>query len=243
VDVRAGRGSNWRRARKWGAAPGAAGRRGCQAHPLPPDGDHPRRPPGAAGSRWSTSFPVDSPTVTLGCAGDDGRRRQNPGLGRERRARENAAKKWGLRSGPLGLPPEHFGAGPAGAVSPSSSPTRDLLLQQRLGGAMGSALNCRFQNGIINGPWTYGRDRDPRGAETAVWCRTASRRPGLTLSGQRHGPDHRGSRSPIRDRNNLFPFSFDQQPFPGERDDSRSRSSPASGRQAPAVAGPRAQRG
>ncbi|MBW8772652.1 MAG: TolC family protein, partial [Gemmatimonadetes bacterium] len=85
-----------------------------------------------------------------------------------------------------------------------------LLLQQQRNGALGAALNCRFQNGIING-LTYGAGGIPGEQNGGIVpdCLAAT---GLTLSGSDTVLTAAFAQS-IRDGNNVFPFTFEKQPF------------------------------
>ncbi len=75
---------------------------------------------------------------------------------------------------------------------------------------MGQAANCNFQNGIING-LTYGGTGIPGQPNGGIVpdCLAAS---GLTLSGSDTILDPTVQQN-ILDRNNIFPFEFQKQPF------------------------------
>jgi outer membrane protein TolC len=146
------------------------------------------------------SFPVDSPTVTLDALVSMAAE-QNPGLVATR-ARENAAK-WGLRSARSAyLPTISARAGWSGFTQQFTN--EQLLLDQAYAGGLGSAANCQFQNDII----TRLTDTLPYpGGGVVPNCFIAS---GLNTGGTALDPAVAKS---IRDRNSVFPFSFEKQPF------------------------------
>jgi outer membrane protein TolC len=152
------------------------------------------------------SFRVDSPTVEL-AALQQMAAEQNPGLVASR-ARENAAK-WNVRSARSAyLPSLSARAGWSGFTQEFTN--EGLLLQQARSGAIGSALNCRFQNGIING-LNYGPGGIPGETNGGIVpdCLAAT---GLELSGSDTVLVAAVAQG-IRDRNSVFPFSFEKQPF------------------------------
>ena len=146
------------------------------------------------------SFPVDSPTVMLeslvSLAAE-----QNPGLVATR-ARENAAK-WGVRSARSAyLPTVSARAGWSGFTQQFTN--ENLLLQSAYLGDVGSAANCTFQNDII----LRLTDTLPYpGGGLVANCNTAS---GLLSDGSALDP---AVAKGIRDRNSVFPFHFEKQPF------------------------------
>lgn len=148
------------------------------------------------------SFPLDSPTVVLAdlkaLAAE-----QNPGLV-SARARESAAT-WGVRSAKSAyLPSLSARAGWSGFTQEFTD--ENLLLAQAYAGGLGSAANCQFQNDLIDrltSPMPY-----PNGGKVAD-CLAAS---GLTLAGS-DTVLSAGVTQGIRDRNNVFPFHFEKQPF------------------------------
>ncbi len=146
------------------------------------------------------SFPVDSPTVEL-AALQQVAAEKNPGI-LARRARENAAK-WNVRSARSQyLPSLSARAGWSGFTQEFTN--EDLLLQQAYAGGLGSSANCTFQNDII----LRLTDTLPYpGGGLVANCNTAS---GLLSDGSALDP---AVAAGIRDRNSVFPFHFEKQPF------------------------------
>ncbi len=152
------------------------------------------------------SFPLDSPTVTLESLVSMAAE-QNPGLVAIR-ARENAAK-WGLRSARSAyLPTISARAGWSGFTQEFTN--ESLLLQRAYAGGLGSAANCNFQNQIVQG-LTYGPGGIPGQPNGGIVgdCLGASN---LTLAGSDTILDPAVAQG-IRDRNSVFPFHFQKQPF------------------------------
>ena len=146
------------------------------------------------------SFRVDSPTVELPSL-QQMAAEQNPGLVASR-ARENAAK-WNVRSARSQyLPSISARAGWSGFTQEFTN--EDLLLQQAYAGGVGGAANCQFQNEII----MRLTDTLPYpGGGLVANCFTAN---GLTADGSALTP---AVAQGIRDRNSVFPFDFEKQPF------------------------------
>ena len=146
------------------------------------------------------SFPLDSPTVMLESLVTMAAQ-ENPGLVATR-ARENAAK-WGVRSARSAyLPTLSARAGWSGFTQQFTN--ENLLLQRAYAGGVGSAANCTFQNDII----LRLTDTLPYpGGGLVANCNTAS---GLLNDGSALDP---AVATGIRDRNSVFPFHFQQQPF------------------------------
>ncbi|HVX89996.1 MAG TPA: TolC family protein [Gemmatimonadales bacterium] len=146
------------------------------------------------------SFRVDSPTVEL-AALQQMAAEQNPGLVASR-ARENAAK-WNVRSAKSAyLPSLSARAGWSGFTQEFTN--EDILLQQSYAGGLGNAARCNFQNEII----MRLTDTLPYpGGGLVADCEVAS---GLTADGSALDP---AIAQGIRDRNNVFPFKFEKQPF------------------------------
>ena len=146
------------------------------------------------------SFPLDSPTVSLESLVSISAQ-ENPGLVATR-ARENAAK-WGVRSARSAyLPTLSARAGWSGFTQEFTN--ENLLLQQAYSGGVGSAANCTFQNDII----LRLTDTLPYpGGGLVADCNAAS---GLLSDGSALDP---ALATGIRDRNNVFPFHFQKQPF------------------------------
>ena len=148
------------------------------------------------------SFQVDSPTVEL-AALQQMATEQNPGLTASR-ARENAAK-WNVRSAKSAyLPSLSARAGWSGFTQEFTN--EGLLLQRAYLGGLGSAANCQFQNDIIDrltSAMPY-----PNGGKVTD-CLGAA---GLALAGS-DTVLATSVAAGIRDRNNVFPFSFEKQPF------------------------------
>lgn len=146
------------------------------------------------------SFVVDSPTVDLATlqqsAGE-----QNPGLVASR-ARENAAK-WNVRSARSAyLPSLSARAGWSGFTQEFTD--ENLLLSQAYASGVSGATNCTFQNDII----LRLTDTLPYpGGGLVADCEVAS---GLLADGSALDP---AVAQGIRDRNNVFPFKFENQPF------------------------------
>ncbi|MEP7228524.1 MAG: TolC family protein [Gemmatimonadales bacterium] len=146
------------------------------------------------------SFPLDTPTVKLDelmAMAEE----QNPGLVASR-ARETSAT-WGVRSAKSAyLPSLSARAGWSGFTQEFTN--ENLLLQQAYAGGVGSAANCQFQNEII----MRLTDTLPYpGGGLVANCNTFA---GLLSDGSALDPARSQS---IRDRNNVFPFKFNQQPF------------------------------
>lgn len=150
------------------------------------------------------SFPVDSPTVALPdlltLAAE-----QNPTL-KAAEAREHAAV-WGVRSARSAyLPSLQAQAGWSGFTQQFTN--SQLLINQAYGGALGTAANCGFQNKIIQG-LTYGPGGipgEPNGGIVAD-CNAFA---GLNAGGTALTPTMEQA---IRDRNAVWPFHFENQPF------------------------------
>lgn len=150
----------------------------------------------------SDSFPVTEPTWEL-----DALLRlaeeENPGL-RASRAREDAASA-AVRSSRAGyLPSLSFQAGWRGFTQEFTN--TDILLGGRLGGAIGSAANCRFQNEIIQGLPAGQLPNQPNGGLIAD-CNAYA---GLDATGQALTAE---TRAAILEGNSVFPFDFRSQPF------------------------------
>ena len=150
------------------------------------------------------SFPVDSPTVALDqlqeLAAD-----QNPAL-LAFRAREDAAN-WSVRSAKSAyLPSLSARAGWSGFTQEFTD--EGILLGQAYAGGVGQAANCNFQNDIING-LTYGPGGIPGQPNGGIVpdCNVAS---GLLSDGSALDPTVKQN---IIDRNSVFPFEFEKQPF------------------------------
>lgn len=146
------------------------------------------------------SFPLDSPTVVLNDL-QTMAAEQNPVL-QAFRARENAAK-WSVRSARSAyLPSLSARAGWSGFTQEFTN--ENLLLQRAYDGGVGSSANCTFQNDII----LRLTDTLPYpGGGLVANCNTAS---GLLSDGS--ALDTAVARG-IRDRNSVFPFKFEKQPF------------------------------
>lgn len=146
------------------------------------------------------SFPLETPTVKLpdlqAMAAE-----QNPGLAASR-ARENSAK-WNVRAARSAyLPSLTARAGWSGFTQEFTN--EDLLLQRAYAGGVGSSANCTFQNNII----MRLTDTLPYpGGGLVADCNVAS---GLLSDGTALDP---AVATGIRDRNSVFPFQFEKQPF------------------------------
>jgi outer membrane protein TolC len=152
------------------------------------------------------SFPLDSPTVVLAdlqaLAAE-----QNPTIVAFR-AREHAAD-WQVRSAKSAyLPSVSASAGWSGFTQEFTD--EGILLGRALNGGMGQAANCSFQNQIIQG-LTYGPGGIPGQPNGGIVgdCLSAS---GLALSGSDTILDPTMSQA-ILDRNSVFPWQFEKQPF------------------------------
>lgn len=150
------------------------------------------------------SFPVDSPTVALPdllALADE----QNPTL-HAAEAREHAAV-WGVRSAKSAfLPRLSAQAGWSGFTQQFTD--KDLLVQQALGGALGSAANCNFQNKIIQG-LTYGPGGIP-GETNGGLVADCNAFAGLNPAGTALDP---AVQQQILKANDRWPFHFSNQPF------------------------------
>lgn len=150
------------------------------------------------------SFPLDSPTVVLDSLVAMAAA-ENPALVATR-ARENAAK-WSVRSARSAyLPTLSARAGWSGFTQEFTN--ENLLLQRAYAGGVSAAANCNFQNQIIQG-LTYGPGGipgQPNGGIVAD-CFGAS---GLNAAGTALDTS---VAQEIHDRNSVFPFHFQKQPF------------------------------
>lgn len=80
----------------------------------------------------------------------------------------------------------------------------DVLVQNSLGGAIGSAQNCTFQNGILS------RLTSPHPSPNGGIIPDCNAFAGLDATGTQLLPEVRQS---ILDRNSVFPFEFSRQPW------------------------------
>lgn len=148
------------------------------------------------------NFPVVEPTWSLDpllAMAEE----ENPGL-QTLRARELAAGA-GVRASRSGyFPSLSFQAGWRGFTQQFTN--TDVLVGNRLGGAMGSASTCRFQNDIITGLPAGQLPNQPNGGLIAD-CNAYA---GLDATGQSLDPVVRQA---ILDNNSVFPFNFRRQPF------------------------------
>jgi outer membrane protein len=80
----------------------------------------------------------------------------------------------------------------------------DVLVQNALGGAIGSAQNCTFQNGILS------RLTSPHPSPNGGIIADCNAFAGLDATGTQLLPDVQQS---ILDRNSVFPFNFSRQPW------------------------------
>lgn len=80
----------------------------------------------------------------------------------------------------------------------------DVLVQNALGGAIGSAQNCTFQNGILS------RLTSPHPSPNGGIIPDCNAFAGLDATGTQLLPDVQQS---ILDRNSVFPFNFSRQPW------------------------------
>lgn len=80
----------------------------------------------------------------------------------------------------------------------------DVLVQNALGGAIGSAQNCAFQNGILS------RLTSPHPSPNGGIIPDCNAYAGLDATGTQLLPEVQQS---ILDRNSVFPFSFSRQPW------------------------------
>ncbi len=130
-------------------------------------------------------------------------REENPTI-KAFRARENAAS-WTTRSAKSRyLPTISVNAALQGFTQEFTN--SNLLLNQRLGSAISTAENCRFQNAIIGGLPAGGLPGFPNGGIISD-CNAFSR---LDATGLALDPTFQNQ---VVKGNNVFPFSFTKQPF------------------------------
>jgi outer membrane protein len=146
------------------------------------------------------SFPVDSPTVALADLQSIASE-QNPTL-RALHSRESAAHA-GVRSARSAyFPTLSARAGWSGFTQQFTN--TNLLLDQALGGAQGQAANCQFQNALLS------RLTDTMPYPNQGLIADCNAYAGLNGTGTALDPAIAQS---IRDRNNVWPFHFQKQPF------------------------------
>ena len=152
------------------------------------------------------SFPLDSPTVVLADL-QALAAAENPTIVAFR-ARENAAS-WTVKSAKSAyLPSLSARAGWSGFTQEFTD--EGILLGRAYNGGLGSAANCNFQNGIIDG-LTYGAGGIPgqiNGGRVDD-CLAFS---GLALSGSDTILDP-ALQQQILAQNSVFPWDFEKQPF------------------------------
>jgi outer membrane protein len=130
-------------------------------------------------------------------------REENPSL-KAFRARENAAS-WNTRSAKSRfLPTISVNASLSGYTQEFTN--QNLILTQRLGDAIGTAENCRFQNAIIGGLPAGGLPGFPNGGIIGD-CNGFSN---LDATGLALDPTYRSN---VIKQNNVFPFNFSKRPF------------------------------
>ncbi len=146
------------------------------------------------------SFPVVEPTFVLADLLELSRN-ENPQLG-ALRAREDAAS-WNVRATKSNyLPSLNFTATWSGFTQEFQSV--DGLIGNATQRAVGTAENCRFQNGILE------RLTSPHPAANGGIIGDCNGFAGLDATGLALSPEQRAS---IVNRNSVFPFSFTSQPF------------------------------
>jgi len=126
---------------------------------------------------------------------------QNPDL-RALQARERAAAAGVTAAKSEYLPTLSFSAGWRGFTQQFTN--EQLLLDQQFAGAQGTARNCEFQNDIIrrlNAPMPY---------ENGGIVSDCNSFAGLSLDGSTLDPT---VRQDVIDRNSVFPFNYQRQPF------------------------------
>ncbi len=144
----------------------------------------------------SDSFPVSEPTFALNGLLEQAAE-ENPEL-RALRARERAASVGVTAAKSAFLPSLSLRAGWSGFTQQATDD--GLLIQQSLGGALGSAASC-----ITNDSIRVGAGLQPLSSQAGCYAASGLNGMGTALTPQ--------ARQAILDANSKFPFEFTRQPF------------------------------